>query len=97
MVHHKPPTKVDTAGRKVRLRHDRKGSPTTLTKAKRSSHYSNPPNPNPDGGKPTTAWVMYEYPLERKGRKRRAEAKRQTRRAQMRRDKRDALNESKGE
>ena len=92
MAHHKKPTKIDVFGTKVRLRRDRKGSPTHLTKGGRY-YNSDLPNPHPDGGQPTTAWVLAEYPRERKRRKERAAEKRAERRRILRRQKREALRE----
>ena len=91
MAHHKPPTKISVYD-EARLRRQRKSSRPKLTKRGRHVGYA-PPNPHPDGAPPSTNWVLAMYPLERKRRKQRAEAKRKDRRIQLRRDAREAMRE----
>jgi len=88
VAHHKPKTKINTYGMKRRLRRDRKNSHSSLTKGHSFSDF---PNPDPKGKNPTTGWVLYHYPLERKKRRRRALEKRIERRHLLLKEKRVAF------
>lgn len=97
MSHHKNKIKIDSCGTEIRLRRDRRSSRPALTKGSRCDR-APLPNPDPDGGKPSTAWVLNfgasaGYPKERKRRRQRALDKQRERRAILRSEKRQALAE----
>lgn len=94
MAHHKDKVRVDSCGTEIRLRRDRRRSRPTLTKGSRCDR-APLPNPDPDGGKPLTAWVLNTawpgYPEERRRRRQRALDKQRERRAILRQEKRAAF------
>lgn len=87
MSHHKRKLKVGVCTEQ-RVGRDRAAAKSKLTKG---HSYSMGKNPDPDGGKPGSAWKFQFYPLERKKRRRLAEEKRIERRILLTRAERQAF------
>lgn len=87
MSHHKRKIKINSSRGEQRVGRDRAAAKSKLTWG---SHFTPYKNPDPDGGKPGSAWKFQFYPLERKSRRKRAEHKRIERRILLTRAERQA-------
>ena len=92
MAHHKEKVRTNSTGQEIRLRRDRKANKDRLTKDK-LYWPGQPRDPDPDGKKPTTTWILHTYPKVRSRRKALADTKRKGRKIFLKKEERKAFKE----